>query len=86
MLDDVLCDLRTLDFVLAHGGRGWWYDAAGFLTLSNEHVWIELTRSATVTPAGLLRTSQQEPTRPSDDFGTDSPGIRGIARNNLKVS
>jgi hypothetical protein len=43
MLDDVLCDLRTLDFVLAHGGRGWWYDAAGFLTLSNEHVWIGLT-------------------------------------------
>ena len=29
--------------VLAHGGRGWWYDAAAFLALSYDNVWIELS-------------------------------------------
>ena len=29
--------------MLAHGGRGWWYDAAAFMALSNERVWIELS-------------------------------------------
>ncbi len=43
LLDDVLRDFRRLDWVLAHGGRGWWYDAAAFLALSNERVWIELS-------------------------------------------
>ena len=43
LLDDVLRDFRSLDVVLAHGGRGWWYDAAAFLALTNPHVWIELS-------------------------------------------
>jgi uncharacterized protein len=43
LLDDVLHDFPRLDVVLAHGGRGWWYDAAAFLALANEHVWIELS-------------------------------------------
>ena len=34
VLDDVLRDFRSLTLVLAHGGRGWWYDAAAFLALS----------------------------------------------------
>ncbi len=42
-LDDVLRDFRSLTLVLAHGGRGWWYDAAAFLALSHERVWIELS-------------------------------------------
>ena len=41
--DDVLRDLPRLDIVLAHDGRGWRYDAAAFLALSNERVWIELS-------------------------------------------
>ena len=43
LLDDVLRDFRLLSVVLAHGGRGWWYDAAAFLALSGERVWIELS-------------------------------------------
>ena len=39
----VVRDFPTLDVVLAHGGRGWWYDAAAFMALSNPHVWIELS-------------------------------------------
>src|SRR6185437_13939392 len=39
LLDDVLRDFRSLQLVLAHGGRGWWYDAAAFLALTNPNVW-----------------------------------------------
>ncbi len=43
LLDDVLRDFPDVHFVLAHGGRGWWYDAAAFLALSRDKVWIELS-------------------------------------------
>ena len=39
----VVRDFPTLDVVLAHGGRGWWYDAAAFMALANPSVWIELS-------------------------------------------
>ena len=42
-VEDVAKDFPELTIVLAHGGRGWWYDAAAFLTLMREHVWIELS-------------------------------------------
>jgi len=32
-----------LHIVLAHGGRDWWYDAAGFMALSHPNFWIELS-------------------------------------------
>src|SRR6185503_15392234 len=41
--DAVLRDFPDLQVVLAHGGRGWWYDAAAFLALSRPNVWIELS-------------------------------------------
>ncbi len=43
LLDAVLRDFPGLDVVLAHGGRGWWYDAAAFLAMSNGRVWLELS-------------------------------------------
>jgi predicted TIM-barrel fold metal-dependent hydrolase len=43
LLDAVLRDFPGLNVVLAHGGRGWWYDAAAFMALTNETVWIELS-------------------------------------------
>jgi len=43
LVEEVLRDFRSLNLVLAHGGRGWWYDAAAFLALSDERVWIELS-------------------------------------------
>jgi len=80
-LDDVLRDFPGLTLVLAHGGRGWWYDAAAFLALTYPNVWIDL--------AGL-------PPRRLPDyyakfdlarlarkwiFATDWPSVPGIARN-----
>ena len=31
LIEDVLRDFPDLTVVLAHGGRGWWYEAAAFL-------------------------------------------------------
>ena len=68
LLDDVLRDFRRLDVVLAHGGRGWWYDAAAFLALSNEHVWIELSGLPPSRLSSVLRPAQLEPAHPEDDL------------------
>jgi len=86
LLDDVLRDFRSLDVVLAHGGRGWWYDAAAFLALSHERVWIELSG---LPPSRLrdyyARQGWSRLTRKMI-FGTDWPGVPGIARNARAVA
>ena len=85
-LDDVLRDFRTLDVVLAHGGRGWWYDAAAVLALSNPRVWIELSG----LPPSRLKTYYARHNWPRLTrrmiFGTDWPGIPGIAKNARAVA
>jgi predicted TIM-barrel fold metal-dependent hydrolase len=86
LLDDVLRDFRSLQVVLAHGGRGWWYDAAAFLALSHERVWIELSG---LPPSRLrdyyARQGWSRLTRKMI-FGTDWPGVPGIARNARAVA
>ncbi len=86
VLDDVLRDFRSLTLVLAHGGRGWWYDAAAFLALSSDRVWIELSG---LPPSRLRdyysRQNWQRLTRRMI-FGTDWPGIPGIAGNARAVA
>lgn len=85
-LDDVLRDFRSLTLVLAHGGRGWWYDAAAFLALSHDRVWIELSG----LPPARLRDyyARQNWKRLTSRmiFGTDWPGIPGIAANARAVA
>jgi predicted TIM-barrel fold metal-dependent hydrolase len=86
LLDDVLRDFRRLDVVLAHGGRGWWYDAAAFMALSSQRVWIELSG---LPPSRLreyyARHSWARLTRRMI-FGTDWPGVPGIASNARAVA
>ncbi len=86
LLDDVLRDFPDLTVVLAHGGRGWWYDAAAFLALARPHVWIELS--------GLPpRRLPEYYARPDFArlcrrfiFATDWPAVPGIARNARAVA
>lgn len=86
LLDDVLRDFPDLHVVLAHGGRGWWYDAAAFLAMSNDHVWIELSG----LPPSRLETyyARHDWARLTRRmiFATDWPDIPGIAANARRVA
>ena len=86
LLDDVLHDFPRLNVVLAHGGRGWWYDAAAFLALSDGRVWIELSG----LPPSRLRDyySKHNWSRLVRKmiFATDWPGVPGIAKNARAVA
>ena len=86
LLDAVLRDFPDLHVVLAHGGRGWWYDAAAFLALSNEHVWLELSG---LPPSRLPDYyARYDLTRLARRFiyGTDWPGVPGQAANARAVA
>lgn len=81
LLLPVLRDFPGLTVVLAHGGRGWWYDAAASLALLHENVWIELSGLPPQRlPAYYARFDLARLAR-KFIFGTDWPGVPGIARN-----
>jgi predicted TIM-barrel fold metal-dependent hydrolase len=86
LLDDVLRDFRTLDIVLAHGGRGWWYDAAAFLALAHEHVWIELSGLPPSRLQAYYARHNWARLTSRMIFATDWPGIPGIAANARAVA
>jgi uncharacterized protein len=80
LLDPVFRDFPELTVVLAHGGRGWWYDQAAFLTLMRPNVWLEVSglppsRLPDYYGAALPRLAARM------IFGTDWPGVPGVARN-----
>jgi predicted TIM-barrel fold metal-dependent hydrolase len=78
---DVLEDFPQVPFVFAHGGRGWWYDAAAFLALAKPNVWLDL---AGLPPAKLPEYYQRfDLPRLATKwiFGTDWPGVPGTADN-----
>jgi uncharacterized protein len=80
LLDEVFRDFPDLVVVLAHGGRGWWYDQAAFLTLMKPNVWLEVSglppqRLADYYGSALRRLADKM------IFGTDWPGVPGIEHN-----
>jgi uncharacterized protein len=80
LLDPVLRDFPELTVVLAHGGRGWWYDQAAFLALMRPNVWLEVSglpphRLPGYYGASLPRLAGRM------IFGTDWPGVPGVQRN-----
>jgi uncharacterized protein len=86
LVEELLRDFRSLQVVLAHGGRGWWYDTAAVLALTNDRVWLELSG---LPPSRLqtyyARHSWARLCRRMI-FGTDWPGIPGIAKNARAVA
>ena len=85
-IDEVLQHVPDLKVVLAHGGRGWWYEAAAFLALARENVWIELSGLPPqrlpdyYARPGLRRLARKF------IFGSDWPGVPGIAANARAVA
>jgi uncharacterized protein len=85
-IDEVVVNVPDLKVVLAHGGRGWWYDAAAFLALARENVWIELSG---LPPHRLPVYYARDGLRrlaPKMIFGSDWPGVPGIAANARAVA
>lgn len=85
-VDTVLRDFPELTVVLAHGGRGWWYDAAAFLALTHPTVWIELSGLPPKRlPDYYARFDLGRLSR-KWIFGTDWPGVPGVAANARAVA
>jgi len=80
LLDPVLRDFPELTVVLAHGGRGWWYDQAAFMALMRPETWLEV---AGLPPARLPDYYGRSLVRLASKmvFGTDWPGVPGVQRN-----
>jgi uncharacterized protein len=80
LLDDVFRDFPELTVVLAHGGRGWWYNEAAFLALMKPNVWLEVSG---LPPQRLPDYYGSALTRLADKmiFGTDWPGVPSVERN-----
>lgn len=81
LLLDVVEEYPQVQFVFAHGGRGWWYDTAAFLALAKPNVWLDL---AGLPPQKLPEYyARFDLHRLAEKwiFGTDWPGAPGIRRN-----
>lgn len=80
LLDPVFRDFPDLTVVLAHGGRGWWYDQAAFLALMRPNVWLDVSG---LPPIRLPDYYDKALPRLAAKmlFGTDWPGVPGVQRN-----
>jgi uncharacterized protein len=86
LMSQVVADYPGVTFVLAHGGRGGWYADAARMALACGNVWLDL---AGLPPKrlpdyyagfGLTELAAKW------IFGTDWPGVPGVARNARAVA
>jgi len=77
LVEDVARDFPGLTIVLAHGGRGWWYDAAAFMTMMREKVWMEVSGLPPKKLPDYYKNFDFERLAQRMIFGTDWPGVPG---------
>jgi predicted TIM-barrel fold metal-dependent hydrolase len=75
----VAVDFPELNLVMAHAGRGFWYDRAFFLAKLHANVYLEISG----LPPSKLMTYFPELDRLTGKviFGSDWPGMPWIRRN-----
>ena len=81
LLAGVVRDFPDLDIVLAHGGRGWYYEAAAWYALTYRNVWIELSGLPPHRLPDYYRAVGFARLAPRCIFGTDFPAIPGLRKN-----
>jgi uncharacterized protein len=82
-LDDVAVDFPTLSVVIAHGGRGFWYQACAFLAAHHANVYIDVTG---LVPEKLLEYFPELPRHTAKFvFGSDWPAMPRSPRRNAEV-
>jgi uncharacterized protein len=86
LMGQVVADFPGVQFVLAHGGRGQWYAEAARMALDHGNIWFDL---AGLPPkrlpdyyAGFDLTELAR----KWIFGTDWPGVPGVAQNARAVA
>jgi uncharacterized protein len=85
-IDQVAAEVPDLTVVLAHGGRGWWYDAAAFMAVARENVWIELSGLPPQRLPDYYARHDLRRLARKFIFGSDWPGVPGIAANARAVA
>jgi predicted TIM-barrel fold metal-dependent hydrolase len=82
----VVRDFPELDVVLAHGGRGWWYDAAASMAQTFPNVWIELSGLPPKRLPDYYARFDLPRLARRWIFATDWPGVPGTAENARAVA
>ena len=78
-LDDVAADFPELTLLMAHGGRGLWYDKAFFLSRLHPSLYLEISG---LPPKNLLHYfPDMEKNIDKFVYGSDWPGIKNIGSN-----
>lgn len=78
-LDDVATDFPDLVLVMAHSGRGLWYDEAFFLSRLHPHIYMEISG---LPPKNLLKYfPEMEKNIDKFIYGSDWPAIQTISSN-----
>jgi predicted TIM-barrel fold metal-dependent hydrolase len=78
-LDDVAADFPGLDILMAHGGRGLWYQEAFFLSRLHPRLYLEISG---LPPKNLLKYFPDlEKNIDKVVYGSDWPGIKTISSN-----
>lgn len=85
-ISDLIRDFPELTVVLAHGGRGWHYEAAAVLAQSFPNVWIEISGLPPRRLPDYFSRFDLDRLARKFIFGTDWPGVPGIRANAQAVT
>jgi uncharacterized protein len=77
----VAADFPDVQFVMAHGGRGQWYADAARLALDRGNMWIDLAGLPPKRLPDYYAGFDLAELAARWIFGTDWPGVPGVARN-----
>ncbi len=78
-LDDVASDFPDITLLMAHSGRGLWYDKAFFLSRLHSNIYLEISG---LPPKNLLKYfPDMEKNIDKFVYGSDWPGIKAIDTN-----
>jgi hypothetical protein len=78
-LDDIATDFPELPILMAHSGRGLWYDRAFFLSKLHPNLYLEISG---LPPKNLLKYFPElEKNIDKVVYGSDWPGIQRIGQN-----
>jgi hypothetical protein len=86
LLRPVAESLPGLTIVLAHGGRGHWYEDAAGMALGYPNVWLDLAGLPPKRLPSYYENTDLAQLARKWIFGTDWPGVPGIAANATAIA